>query len=80
MFSKFPSILTIDLILILGSFGFLGPNIFLTEVFLRTVLGSTHKSETLLFPVFPSTLTLFLTNFWGCFGLFGAIFGSQGKV
>ena len=79
-FSMFPSILTFDFDLILGSFFlFWGPN----GLFLglgsdsKTVLGSTHVVELLSFYMFLSILTFdydlilgsFLT-FWGPNGLF----------
>ena len=79
-FSMFPSILTFDFTLILGSFlTFLGPNGLFLGLWKgsKTVLGSTHVVEQLSFSMLPSILTFdfdlilgsFLT-FWGPNGLF----------
>ena len=79
-FSMFPSILTFEFHLILGSFfTFWGPKgLFLgLELGSTTVLGSTHVVEQLSFTLFLSILTFdfdfvlrsFFT-FWGPNGLF----------
>ena len=45
--------------------------------------GSTHVIEKFSFSMFPSILTIILTQFWGNFGLFGALriyFWGWGRV
>ena len=79
-FSMFPSILTFDFDLILGSFfTFRIPNwLFLgLEYDYTTVLGSTHVVEQLSFSLFLSILTFnfdlilrVIFTFWGPNGLF----------
>ena len=72
----FPSILTFDFDLTLGSFlTFWGPNgLFLgLEKGLKTVLGSTHVVEQLLFSMFPLIMNF---DFDLILGLFLNFFGS----
>ena len=74
----FPSILTFEFDLILGSFfTFRGPNgIFLgLGSDLKTVLGSTHVVEQLSFSIFPSTLAFDFDLMLGSFLTFWALMG-----
>ena len=78
----FPSILTFDFGLILGSFfTFWGPNgLFLGLGYdLKTVLGSTHVVEQLSSSMLPSILTfdfdLILVSFFTFWGPNGLFFG-----
>ena len=72
-FSMFPSILTFDFDLILGSFlTFLGPN----RLFLglgkgsKTVLGCPHEVEQLSYSMLPSVLTFDFDLILGSFFYF----------
>ena len=72
-FSMFPSILTFDFDLILGSFlTFWGSN----GIFLgsgkgsKTILGSAHVVEELLFSIVPSILTFDIELIFGYFFTF----------
>ena len=59
-FSMFPSILTFDFDLILGSFfTLLGPNVLFlgSGIGSKDFLGSTHVDKQLSFSMFPSILT-----------------------
>ena len=72
-----PSILTFPFNLILRSFlAFLGPIGLILEVRgrLKTVFGSTHVAEQILFSMFPSILTL---DFSLNLGSFLTIWGSN---
>ena len=72
LFSMFPSILTFDFDLILGSFWLFGTQIdyFLGRGnFLKTVLRSSRKAEKLLYSVLPSIQRLF-RGLGGSNGLF----------
>ena len=77
-FSMFPSILTFDFDLILGSFfTFGGPNglFFGLGKGLKTVLGSTYVIEQMSFSMFPSILTFDFDLILGSFFTFGALTG-----
>ena len=82
----FSSILTFDFDLIFRSFlTFSGPNgLFLGSGYgSKTVPGSIHIVEQLLFPMFSSILTFDFDLFWGSFFTFRALMGyfwGQGRA
>ena len=77
-FSMFPSTLTFDFDLILGSYlTFLGPDgLFLgLRKSLKTVLGSTHVVKQFSFCIFSSILIFDFHLISGLFFTFGALMG-----